>query len=236
MTDIENRRGFLRVLGGVTAFAGFGQAFGQTATPVAAAAVPKSPAELLNLATTAEALAVTFYFHALSGAQFRMDDDTRQQLGRVLQAEQHHLELLTSLGGKPLTRTFNLPADLNSDARSFAETGLQLEAVFTSAYIAATHQFAELGHPELAATAAQLGASEAQHLSLLSQLAGFGSGELTLPTASLRQLTDAPPVLAPYLAGGRVPLPGAAAVQTLCGAAESSPRAFVQAFSASRRG
>lgn len=116
----------------------------------------------------------------------------------MLAAESHHLELLCSLGGRPLTASFALPARLLTDAGVFADTALKLEQISTSAYLGAAHQLAA-AQPELAATMAQIAASEAQHLTLLSQLSGYGPFRDTLPAASFRQMADTAPALAPYL-------------------------------------
>lgn len=209
MTQLANRRNVLRTLGAVAASLSFGQAGAREAGPPA----PQSPTELLNFLTTAEALAVTFYHHALSGAQFRVDPEAREHLGQVLSAEQRHLETLRSLGGRPLVTSFQLPEDLCADARQFAQTGLELETAFAEHYVGAARQFARLGHPDLAATAAHLGASEAQHLGLLSHLAGLGLRELAWP-AEESASKQAFAVLSPYLSGGRLPLPDAAAVRS----------------------
>ncbi|GGJ67895.1 ferritin-like domain-containing protein [Deinococcus aquiradiocola] len=216
-----SRRTLLRYLTGGVAVAGFDQAFGQRAT-LPSPGTSESPAQVLNMAATAEALAVTFYHHALSGATFGMNGDTRAHLHAMLAAEQAHLDLLGTLGGRPLTQRFSLPVAVRTDAAAFAETGLHLERVLTGAYLAAAHQLAGAGHATLAATAAQLGASEAQHLTLLSHLAGYGPGELTLPAAPLRLITDAPPVLAPFVGAvtaGRVraDLPSAEQVMAFTG-------------------
>ena len=149
----SSRRIFLRGSLATAAFAGFGQAFGISA-PVARPDLDHAP--VLRLAATAEALSVTFYQHALSGATFALSQDARRQLQAVLAAEQSHLELLASLGGTPLTEQFALPGDMLSDAGVFADTALHLEQVCTGAYIAASHQFAVLGRPERAATASTL--------------------------------------------------------------------------------
>lgn len=183
-------------VGGALAAGGFGPAFGRTLP------FTDDVPGVLHLAATAELLAVTFYHAALSGASFRISDAQRGQLTGVLAAERGHLGALRRLGGRPLNGSLYLPADLLADAGRFVETGLHLETTFTSAYLAATHQFAERGEPGLAATAAQLGASEAQHLTLLSSLAGLGPGDVTLPTPSFRRVAEAAPVLAPYLEGG----------------------------------
>lgn len=195
----RTRRTVLRGLTGALAAASFGQAFGKGA---AQASATLDHASLLDLAATAEALMVTFYHQALSGAAFRVEEGPAEHLRAMLDAELHHLHLLESLGGRPLTRQFFLPGDVLTDAGAFVDTGLHLEATLTGAYVAATHQFAALGQPELAATAAQLGAGEAQHLTLLSGLAGLGPSDLALPTTPFRQVADATPALAPFLRGG----------------------------------
>lgn len=214
------RRDFLRLMGVTAAVSGFGPAFGQSAK----IAQPKDPQGVLNLAATAEALSVTFYHHTLSQATFRMDADTAAHLRQVLAAEQEHLELLAELGGQPLTREFALPDTAHTDAATFAATGLHLEETLLSAYIAAAHQFAEMGRPELAATAAQLAASEAQHQTLLSSAAGYGPGDVSLAGVPFRQVGDSSAVLAPFIgrvASGRVAvsLPNAASVTALAGQA-----------------
>ncbi|GBF04482.1 hypothetical protein DAERI_020079 [Deinococcus aerius] len=234
----RTRRGFLRGLAGTLALTGFGQAFGQDR----ASTGTLDHAAVLDLAATAEALAVTLYHQALTTATFRMDGDTAEHLRAVLDAEAHHLEVLRSLGAAPLASRFYLPRELLPDAGAFADTALHLEAVFIGAYLAATHQFAQQGQPELAATAAQLGASEAQHLTLLSQLAGLGPGDLTLPAASFRRVADAGPALAPFLRGGPgalgpVALPQAEQLRLVLGQRAATPgRPFARTYTPSPRG
>lgn len=234
----RTRRGFLRGLTGTLALTGFGQAFGQDR----ARGTPLDHAAVLDLAATAEALAVTLYHQVLTGATFRMDEDTAEHLRAVLDAEAHHLEVLRSLGAAPLASRFYLHQGLLPDAGVFADTALHLEAVLTGAYLAATHQFAQQGQPELAATTAQLGASEAQHLTLLSQLAGLGPGDLTLPAADFRRVADAGPVLAPFLRGGPgslgpVALPQAEQLRAVLGQRVATPgRPFVRTYTPSPRG
>ncbi|MHA0036279.1 ferritin-like domain-containing protein (plasmid) [Deinococcus sp. PESE-38] len=189
-----SRRTFLRGLAGTAVAASFSDAFGLGG---AGAPVGKQ-SSVLDLAATAEALSVTLYFQVLSRASFMLTPETAADLRGVLAAESHHLELLRSLGGRPLTASFALPARLLTDAGVFADTALKLEQISTSAYLGATHQLAA-AQPELAATMAQLAASEAQHLTLLSQLSGYGPFRDTLPAASFRQMADTAPALAPYL-------------------------------------
>ena len=120
----------------------------------------------------------------------------------AMEAERGHIRTVRSLGGTALQQRFYLPERLLQDASVFVDTGLNLETALTGAYLAATRQFAELGQSALAATAAALGASEAQHLTLLGHLAGLSPDDLTLSTPSFRRATEALPVLAPFLSGG----------------------------------
>ena len=224
---VGSRRVFLRGLAGTAAAASFGEAFGLGG---AGAPLLGRDTSVLDLAATAEAVSVTLYAQVLGHASFFMDDRTRQDLRGVLAAEAHHLALLRSLDGRPLASSFGLPAGLLTDAGVFADAARHLEDVTTSAYLGATHQLAAAGQPELAATMAQLAASEAQHLTLLSQLSGYGPFRDTLPTASSRGTVDSTPVLARYLKPG-VALPSDAAVTALLG---NSPvprgKAFVQVY------
>ena len=171
---------------------------------------PRCWTSVLDLAATAEAVSVTLYAQVLGHASFFMDDRTRRDLRGVLAAEAHHLALLRSLGGRPLASSFSLPARVLTDAGVFADAALHLEDVSTSAYLGATHQLAAAGQPELAATMAQFAASEAQHLTLLSQLSGYGPFRDTLPTAASR--------------GRQQPGPGPLP-QAGCGAAQRGRRA-----------
>ena len=223
------RRTFLRGLAGTAVAASFSDAFG-----LGGAAVPASKQNsVLDLAATAEALSVTLYFQVLSRASFVLTPETADDLRGVLGAEAHHLELLRSLGGRPLTTTFTLPARLLTDAGVFADTALRLEQISTSAYLGATQQVAA-ARPELAATMAQLAASEAQHLTLLSQLSGYGPFRDTLPAATFRRMADTAPALAPYLkpaAGQGAALPADADLRRVLGS-RPVPRgeAFVQLY------
>ena len=212
--SLTGRRGFLRLLGGTVAAVSFGQAFGQSSQPAL------NHTSLLNLATTAEALTVTFYHHALSNAEFGIEPETRRHLQAILAAESEHLAALRSLGGVPISDAFTLPADLHANASSFAHTGLHLEHTLTQAYLSATHEFAAAGQAGLAATAAQLGVSEAQHLTVLSQVAGFGPGDLAWTRSSWpadhTRLALAPFLTAPAGADNlSVNLPSSQAVRSL---------------------
>src|SRR3954468_15862098 len=112
----RTRRGFLKrsvAVGGGIAAAGFMHAFGVGS----AHALDDDLAAILNLAATAETLAVTFYYTVLTSATFLIGDQDRAALQRVMDAELHHLQLLRSFGGVPLTQQFYLPNRVRTDAR-----------------------------------------------------------------------------------------------------------------------
>lgn len=200
----STRRGFLNGAAGVgvgIAAAGFSDILG-TGAARASGLSGHDAGAILDLAATAETLAIAFYQAALDGAAFHIDGKARTQLKMAMDAERGHLRTVRSLGGTALQQRFYLPDRLLQDASVFVNTGLKLETALAGAYLAATRQFAELGQPALAVTAASLGASEAQHLTLLGHLAGLSPDDLTLSTPSFRRASDALPVLAPFLSGG----------------------------------
>lgn len=234
MTHPDSRRSFLKLAGTTLAAAGFNQAFGSALVSPAARAISHAP--ILDLAATAEALSVTFYQHALAGATFRMNPETAQLLRGILAADQAHLDLLSSLGGRPVTTSFALDKNLASDAGVFAETGLELKRTFVGAYIAASYELAAAGQAELAATAAQLAANESSHLTLLSQLTGFGPGELSLPRADFAGLESARAALARFVGQAgpseqAIALPSRRQVLALTGKAAQEPVAFFHTVS-----
>lgn len=224
--------GTLGVGGGIGA-ASFAGAFG--AAGASAAATEDDVATIVNLAATAETLAATFYYTVLAGAAFHMADDAVEYLKLALDAELHHLSILEALGGRALTQQFFLPRRILADASVFVRTGLRAEAVFAGAYLAATHRFAVLGQPQLAATAAQHGASEAQHITLIRHLAGMVPNDVTLPAPLFAHEAEAAPALAPFLQGGGdftelVRMPAQAQSQALlAGSAAERVSSFAQA-------
>src|SRR6476659_657867 len=159
---IVSRRGFLKGtagIGGGIAAASFASAFGMGSAQAQAA--NDDVATIANLAATAETLAVTFYYAAITGAQFDLDPADVVYLKLAMDAEQYHLDILGSLGGKSLTQQFYVPANVLSDPAVFVQTGLNAETAFVAAYLAATRVLAEGGHGKLAATTAQHACSEA---------------------------------------------------------------------------
>jgi hypothetical protein len=209
--SILSRRSMLKGaagIGGGIAMASFAGALG-----VSAAEGDDSPQTILNLAATAETLAVTFYYSAITGATFSLDDADVAYLKFALDAEQYHLDFLTSQGGKSLTDKFYVPSTLLSDPLLFVQVATQAETAFVGAYLAATRAFGNAGLGKLAATAAQHACSEAQHLALAREIGGLVPNNLAVPLPIYYNVSNAVPTLAPFLSAregfiGPVSYPG----------------------------
>lgn len=150
--------------GGASAFA--------IASPVSstmrqAAATCESVQEIINIAATAEAFAVTALGGALANAAngtLALNAEQIQTLTAARAQEQAHYQFLTSAGAKPLTTTFTVPdPKIVTDVPTFLKTLISLEEIFIAAYLAAAQEFAALGEARLAQVALQIGAVEAEH-------------------------------------------------------------------------
>lgn len=200
----NSRRNFMKAgvgLGGGIAAASFASAFGMGTAQAAHA--NDDPQTIANLAATAETLAVTFYYSVITGAKFDVDAESLRYFKLAMDAEQYHLAVLGTLGGKSLTQKFYVPENVLTDANVFVSTGLAAETAFVAAYLAATRAFAEAGQGKIAATTAQHAASEAVHLSLIRETAGLDPNDLALNAAIYYNVSNAVPTLAPFLQGGK---------------------------------
>jgi hypothetical protein len=227
-------KGAAGTAGGIAA-AGFLDIFGLRNSAFAAAG-DDSPETILNLAATAETLAVTFYYSLITAATFSLDEADVAYLKLAMDAEKYHLDFLTSAGGKSLATQFYVPANLLSDINVAVQTALAAETAFIGAYLAATRAFGDAGLGKLAATTAQHAASEAQHLVLLRDIAGLIPNDLGLPAPIYWNVSDAVPTLRPFLTGGTgfigpVGFPSAAAYDAALGGLKTERvKPFVQAF------
>jgi len=168
----------------------------------AAGSSTEDVATIVNLITTAEMLAVTFYYATLTGATFHIHERAVESLTVAMDAEMRHLDTLRSLNGRSMRDHFYLPDRMLSDARVFVNTGVTIETTLAGAYVAATRQFAVRGRPLLAATAALHAASAAQRLTLIGHLAGLPAQDLTMSTPAFHHVSDAARALAPFFVGG----------------------------------
>ncbi len=146
-------------------------ALGVTRSDVAAlrrqAAGCETVQDILNIAVTAEAFAVTALGGALENAAtgaLPLDPEAVQALTAARAAEQAHFEFLIESGAQPATLTFTVPDPaIVTDPATFLTTLVSLEEAFIAAYIAAAQTFSILGEARLAQIALQVGAVEAEH-------------------------------------------------------------------------
>lgn len=131
------------------------------------AAACESVQEIVNIAVTAEAFAVTALGGAIENAvagDLDLTDEAIQALVAARAAEQAHYEFLVDSGAEPLTTTFTIPDPaIVTDTATFYPTLIALEEAFIAAYIAAAQVFAIRREPRLAQIALQIGAVEAEH-------------------------------------------------------------------------
>ncbi len=135
----------------------------------------ESVQDIINIAATAEAFAVTVLGGALANAAngtLALNAEQQQAIKASRAAEQAHHTYLIGAGAKPLTTTFTLPdPKILTDVPTFLKTLITLEETFIAAYIAAAQEFAILGKPELAQIAMAITAVEAEHRVLIRAFA-----------------------------------------------------------------
>lgn len=139
----------------------------QVTTMRAQAAACESVQDIINIASTAEALAVTALGGALANAEqgkLDLNAEQRQVIAAARAEEQDHYDYLISAGAKPLTTSFTLPDEaIVTDTATFLTTVIGLEEAFIAAYLAATQEFAIMNQPDLVEVALQIGGVEAEH-------------------------------------------------------------------------
>ncbi|MGQ9483335.1 twin-arginine translocation signal domain-containing protein [Chloroflexus sp.] len=84
-------------LGGGLVVASFANLFGISPASAAGHDRKDDPQVILNLAATAETLATTFYYAALTSAQFKLHEEDILYLKLALDAEKYHLDFLVTL-------------------------------------------------------------------------------------------------------------------------------------------
>jgi len=198
-----SRRTILKgsALFGGGAFLTFNQVFG--VSRVMGQAVKDDDTQtIINLASTAELFATTHYLAAINGAaDMKLDAKQIEYLKAGFLAEQDRLELLMSLGAKPVVTEFYVPEKLFSDKALFAAVTEVAETAFVGAYLAATRAFSNAGAPQFAVTATQIAAVEAEHRALARQIGGNLPNNISYAQYTLNNVSDAVPVLQPFLDG-----------------------------------
>jgi hypothetical protein len=190
--------GLVLVVGGTAlAAAACGDDDGTAASTAATAASgPLDDAAIAKLAATAELLAIDFYSRGIDSGFFRAD--TLAYMRAARRNEQDHYAALADVLGSeaPADLAFVYPDDTFASADTIATTGSALETAFVGAYMGAIPALSDDG---LKKVAAQIGANEAQHLTVLRTL---GAGGDLVPNPSLPDVLtadEAMQAVAPFL-------------------------------------
>jgi Ferritin-like domain len=154
---------------------------------------------ILNIAITAEELAVVFYSNVIKNANhLGFSNAGFLDIEAALIEEQIHQTFLAKQGAKALTNTFSFPFgnDTFRNFNHFITVQQQMEALFVAAYLAAGKEFAMLGRPDLVQIAAQIGGVEAEHRAIGRAIGGMKpANNRAFETVLLNAVADAPAVL-----------------------------------------
>jgi len=195
---------------GSGAFLSFSQLFGLSpiAAQSATATMEAMPADddlqtIINVASTAELFATTHYLAAINGAKaLGLDDAQVAYLKAAFISEQDHLELLKSLGAKPVASQFYVPNNLFSDNATFTATTEVAETAFVGAYLAAVRILGQSKDTmPYAVTCAQIAAVEQTHLALVRQIGKKLANNTSYAQYTLWNPSSAVPILKPFLDG-----------------------------------
>lgn len=168
-----SRRALLRG----AAIGGIGLAFGSlTAVPALAddstssAPMSESLQTIINIALTAELLAVTFLGNGIANLGLTGPALT---FAKAAQAEEQlHANNLELLGAQPLAMSFSFSPSMFTDVNTFLSTAETLETAFVAAYLIACREAAAAGLPDVAQLAARTGCVEAEHRALVRSFRG----------------------------------------------------------------
>jgi hypothetical protein len=170
MGDIT-RAQFLRRAGGSSlALIAGGSVLG-FAQGSALAATASGDVAIAKLAATAELLAIDFYTKAIASKQLKGDE--LSYLGGALGNEQAHYAALKGVLGSatPKGLSFKYAANAFGSRKSIGTLGEALETAFVGAYMGAV---TALRSNDLKGVAAEIGACESRHLSVLTNIAANG--------------------------------------------------------------
>ena len=149
--------GLALVAGGLVLGVAEGTAFGAVT----------ADADIAKLAATAELLAIDFYTNAISSGKLKGDE--LSYLAGAKGNEVAHYDALKGVLGKatPAGLKFKYPAGSFGSRHSIGALGMALETAFVGAYMGAVTAFKS---NELKGVAAEIGACESRHLSVLTNI------------------------------------------------------------------
>ena len=124
--------------------------------------------DIAKLAATAELLAIDFYTHAINSKQLKGDE-----LSYLVGAKENEIAHYDALEGvlksaTPKDLKFTYPTGSFASRKSIGMLGQALETAFVGAYMGAV---TALTSNELKGVAAEIGACESRHLSVLTNIA-----------------------------------------------------------------
>ena len=190
------------------------------------ATAPEPVQTVLNIAATAEALAVTAFYNVHQQV-VRGKFDTNgiavpvnvlvSVVRAILREEQDHYAFLLGAGAKPVLTSFTFPPAVLTSALAALHFVEQAETVFIAAYMAANREFASAGMSTLAQYAYQIGGTEAEHRALARAALGeLPPNNKSFETNLYGRVSDAVTTLTKLgLLKPGTPYPGAAAVDNL---------------------
>jgi hypothetical protein len=124
--------------------------------------------DIAKLAATAELLAMDFYGHAIKSKKLK-GDELAYLIGARANEKAHYAALHGVLGmATPSGLKFTYPNGAFTSRKSIGMLGEALETAFVGAYMGAV---TSLKSNELKAVAAEIGACESRHLSVLTNIA-----------------------------------------------------------------
>ena len=233
----QSRRSFFQHTAKLAGATALGVAGARLMQPIAAEAATKTPPNtdtvqgIIDIAATAEALAVTFYYECLKAGQAlpNVNSTANQNYfqAAVIQ-EFEHLLYLEKLGAHSVTSEFYFPPNMFTDESVFFPTALLLESYFISAYLAAAIDFSgavssgiTTAAPTFVGFAVQVLGVECEHRALLGVAANISPPNgLIVETALLSNVNEAVPPLTPFLDGsggfvGPIKMPSRSAVNKI---------------------
>lgn len=204
------RARFLKTTGAAVGSVGFASLFGVTGNALAASG--DSTQSIIDAALTAEQIATSFYYQGIAGANASRlgpvhNSNNLNYFQAALYQEYQHIQLLSSLGANSLTGsatpTLYFPTGTFDKSGSFLSLLDTLENAFIGAYLAAVNYWATTGAPVYAEAAAQIMGVEAEHRALGRVTSGSNPpNNLVLEDALFQNVSDAVPVLLPFVQGG----------------------------------
>lgn len=147
------------------------------------------PANILNVAATAEVLATIV--NTVGAEKVALDDVTKSNIQAAAREELLHYEALVGLGGKAATTTIYVPDEVFASKEGLLTTLVAGDTIFVNAYLLAATVFARAKASKEARYAAEIAAVEAVHRALALQSLGKPANDLAYGEFSFKNINRA---------------------------------------------